>query len=205
MTRPLPPPASQLSLFEAWTARERISPRARSIRVDVRADGEVVLTIPRRVPRGLALSFLERQRPWIDRTRARLARISPAAPLPWDGSRDLKALRTQAQAEGRRLLDEEAARLGVRYTRLTVRDPRSRWGSCGADGSIMLSLRLLLAPPEVFRYVAVHELCHLRWRGHGPRFWVLVERQMPDYPRWRAWLRTHGAALHATVPRESRR
>jgi predicted metal-dependent hydrolase len=195
------PSPSQLSLFEPWTARERISLRARSIRVDVRPDGEVVLTIPRRVPRAFALGFLERQRPWIDRTRARLARISPASPLPWAGSQDLKALRAQAHDEGRRLLDEEAARLGLRYTRLSVRDPRTRWGSCGADGSIMLSLRLLLAPSEVFRYVVIHELCHLRWRGHGPRFWALVERQMPDYARWRRWLRTHGAALHATVPR----
>ena len=201
VTHPASAPAAQLTLFDAWTVRERISPRARSIRVDVRPDGEVVLTIPRRVPRALALNFLERQRPWIDRTRARLARISPATPLPWAGSRDLKALRAQAQVEGRRLLDEEAARLGLRYSRLAVRDPRTRWGSCGADGSIMLSLRLLLAPPDVFRYVVVHELCHLRWRGHGPRFWALVERQMPDYARWRAWLRTHGAALHATVPR----
>jgi predicted metal-dependent hydrolase len=59
-----------------------------------------------------------------------------------------------------------------------------------------LSMRLALAPPEVFRYVAVHELCHLRWRGHGKRFWDLVARQLPDHAQARDWLRRHGAALH---------
>lgn len=191
----------QLLLFEAWTVRERVSRRARRIRVDVKSDGEVWLTIPHRVPRAWALGFLEKQRPWIERTRARLAFRKAVTPLPWAGSRDLKQLRVQARELGRRLLDEEALRLGLRYTRLSVRDTRSRWGSCGADGSIMLSLRLVMAPPEVFRYVAVHELCHLRWRGHGPRFWALVERQMPDFQQWRGWLRDNGSALHATLPR----
>jgi predicted metal-dependent hydrolase len=97
------------------------------------------------------------------------------------------------------LLDEEAARLGVRYAGLRIRDPRSRWGSCGPDGHIMLSLRLAMAPLEVFRYVAVHELCHLLWRGQGKRFWVWVGRQRPWFRVPRAWLRCHGAALHAVV------
>ena len=188
--------ASQLQLFDGWTVTERVSRKARCVRVDVRPDGGVVLTIPHRVPRALALSFLDQQRPWIERTRARLARRVPAAPLAWEGSRSKKVLKALAATQARTLLDEEGARLGLRHSRLTIRDPRTRWGSCGADGSIMLSLRLCMAPPEAFRYVVVHELCHLRWRGHGPRFWALVERQMPDYGRWRAWLREQGASLH---------
>jgi predicted metal-dependent hydrolase len=188
---------AQLLLFEPWPVRERVSRRARSIRVDVRRDGEVVLTIPQRASRAAAHAFLQRQRGWIERTRARLARLKPVAPLPGCADRDRAQLRAQSEAEGRRLLDEEAARLGLRYTRLKIRDARTRWGSCGPDGSIMLSMRLGLAPPEVFRYVVIHELCHLRWRGHGRRFWALVARQMPDYAKHRAWLRQHGDALQA--------
>lgn len=186
---------AQLSLLEPWPVRERISTRARRVRVDVRPDGEVVLTIPRRGSRAAALAFLEKSRPWIERTRRRLAAATDGQPLP--PPCDFRELRARALAEGRRLLDEESARLGLRYRGLSVRDARTRWGSCGADGRIMLSLRLALAPPEVFRYVAIHELCHLRWRGHGPRFWALVERQMPDYAQHRDWLRRHGARLHA--------
>jgi predicted metal-dependent hydrolase len=187
----------QLLLFEPWPLRERVSLRARHIRVDVRPDGEVVLTIPRRVSRAAALAFLEQQRAWVERTRARLARRRPAAPLAWSGSLERAQLRARAEVQGRRLLDEESARLGLPYRALKIRDPRTRWGSCGPDGGIMLSLRLVMAPPEVFRYVAIHELCHLRWHGHGQRFWSLVERQMPDYAQHRAWLRRHGDALQA--------
>jgi len=184
---------TQRQLFEPWPLRERISARARRARVDVRPDGEVVLTIPRRGSREAALRFLDESRDWIERTRRRLASVAGELPAAWP--RDRAQLRVTAEQQARRLLDEESARLGVRYTDLRIRDPRSRWGSCTPDGRIMLSLRLALAPPEVFRYVVVHELCHLRWRGHGRRFWDLVARQMPDFEVHRAWLRRYGAAL----------
>jgi predicted metal-dependent hydrolase len=192
-----PAATAQLRLFEPWPLRERVSARARRMRIDVRPDGEVVLTLPARASREAALRFLEQSRGWIERTRARMARGRAAEPLPWDGPRERSRLRALALEQARRLLDEEAARLGLRYRGLAIRDPRTRWGSCGPRGDIMLSLRLAMAPPEVFRYVAVHELCHLRWRGHGPRFWALVARQMPDYEAARAWLRASGARLHA--------
>ncbi|MGQ0585879.1 MAG: M48 family metallopeptidase, partial [Gammaproteobacteria bacterium] len=183
---------SQLSLLDPWPLRERISARARRPRVEVRPDGEVVLTIPRRGSRAHALRFLDDSRDWIERTRRRLA--AAAAVRPPVASADRAALRAQAERQALGLIDEESARLGHRPAGLRIRDPRTRWGSCGPDGHIMLSLRLALAPPEVFRYVVVHELCHLRWHGHGPRFWDLVRRQMPDFERHRAWLRRNGAA-----------
>jgi hypothetical protein len=187
--------ATQRELFQSFPLRERVSARARRMRVDVRPDGEVVLTIPRRGSREAALRFLDQSKTWIERTRARLAAAAQALPaLP---PRDRAALKAQAEAQARVLLDQEATRLGLRYASLRLRDPRSRWGSCGPDGHIMLSLRLALAPPEVFRYVVIHELCHLRWHGHGRRFWDLVARQMPDFQEHRGWLRRHGATLHA--------
>jgi len=173
---------------------ERVSARARRLRVDVRPDGKVVLTIPRRASREAALRFLDESRPWIERTRSRLA--ARARELPELPPRDRAALKAQAEAQARVLLEQESARLGLRYKALRLRDPRSRWGSCGPDGHIMLSLRLALAPPEVFRYVVIHELCHLRWHGHGRRFWDLVARQMPDFEEHRGWLRRNGNTLH---------
>jgi hypothetical protein len=113
------------------------------------------------------------------------------------------ALRQEAARDAKVLLDEESTHLGLPYAGVTLRDPRSRWGSCGPDGRIMLSLRLVMAPPDVFRYVVIHELCHLRWRGHGPRFWSLVARRMPEFETHRAWLRKHGDTLLA-VPLSQR-
>ncbi len=176
---------------------ERVSHRARRIRLNVRADGGVVLTIPLRASRTAAYQFLEQNRAWIARQRAqRRLQSSVPSDLCWNG-RDRLPLRSEALREAKILLDQESARLGLAYRGLKIRDPRSRWGSCTADGRIMLSLRLLLAPPEVFRYVVIHELCHLRWRGHGPRFWALVAQQMPDFEAHRRWLRRHGDALQA--------
>jgi hypothetical protein len=89
-----------------------------------------------------------------------------------------------------------AARLGREYSRLTLRDTRSRWGSCTADGGLMFSWRLILAPPRVLRYVAAHEVAHLAEMNHSPAFWAVVERLYGDYGEPRAWLRTSGATLH---------
>ena len=80
--------------------------------------------------------------------------------------------------------------------RLRLSDPRGRWGSCAASGNLMLSWRLMLAPPEVLDYVIAHEVAHLAQMNHSPAFWATVERLMPEYHRHRAWLRTNGAGLH---------
>jgi predicted metal-dependent hydrolase len=109
------------------------------------------------------------------------------------------ALREEATRDARRLLVEEAARLGVNYQGPRIADQKSLWGSCAAGGLISLSWRLVLAPPAVFRYVVVHELCHLRHRDHSERFWALVAEQMPDYATHYRWLRAHGERLHAVL------
>lgn len=194
----LAPPAAVATTAHPGVLR-RISPRARRVGISVRADGQVVLTLPVRHSVRAAEQFLAQSQPWIERTRARLAARKAAAPLDWSGPADRRALKSLALARARELLEAEGARLGLRHTGLTVRDTRSRWGSCAPDGRIMLALRLAMAPPEVFRYVVIHELCHLRWRGHGPRFWALVAKQMPDYQAHRRWLRQHGDALQAVA------
>lgn len=109
------------------------------------------------------------------------------------------ALRRLARNESRRMLDIEAARLGLSYEGPRIADQRSLWGSCTARGLISLNWRLVLAPPEVLRYVVVHELCHRRHHDHSDRFWQLVEAQMPGHEKWRQWLRQHGSGLHMVL------
>lgn len=92
-----------------------------------------------------------------------------------------------------RTLEGQAA---GRIRRISVRDTRSRWGSCTATGDLSFSWRLVLAPPMVLRYVVAHELAHLAEMNHSPRFWAEVARLMPDYPSARDWLKRHGNGLH---------
>lgn len=101
--------------------------------------------------------------------------------------------------EARRVLtaraDYFAAQLGVRYQRLAIRDPRSRWGSCSAAGNLNFSWRLILTPPAVLDYVVIHELAHRHELNHSARFWAIVAAHCPTYRAERAWLRARGGAL----------
>ncbi|MFK7835229.1 MAG: M48 family metallopeptidase [Sulfitobacter sp.] len=92
--------------------------------------------------------------------------------------------------------DDYAALLGRSYSRITMRDTRSRWGSCTSDGALMFSWRLIMSPPEVLDYVAAHEVAHLAEMNHSPAFWAGVERIYGPYKAPRGWLRTHGNTLH---------
>lgn len=92
--------------------------------------------------------------------------------------------------------DQYAAALGVSYGRLTLRDTRSRWGSCSSAGNLMYSWRLIMAPPVVLDYVAAHEVSHLVEMNHSPAYWAVVSRIFPDYKAPRKWLRENGAHLH---------
>lgn len=89
-----------------------------------------------------------------------------------------------------------ATRVGREIGRITLRDTRSRWGSCSAAGNLMYSWRLIMAPPEVLDYVAAHEVAHRVEMNHSNKYWAIVDRIFPDYTAQRAWLRNHGSTLH---------
>ncbi len=104
--------------------------------------------------------------------------------------------RRQAKDRLQPLADELAGRIGRRVNRISVRDTRSRWGSCGANGNLSFCWRLVMAPEFVFDYVVAHEVAHLAERNHGPRFWSRVAELVPEVARARAWLNHHGEELH---------
>ncbi|MEI6666394.1 MAG: SprT family zinc-dependent metalloprotease, partial [Chloroflexota bacterium] len=103
--------------------------------------------------------------------------------------------------EARTRLEEAVARhaeqLGIRYERVTIRDQRTRWGSCSTRGTLSFSWRLVLAPPEVLEYVVVHELLHVREANHSRAFWHLLDVHRPGWKAQAQWLRTHGHELLA--------
>jgi predicted metal-dependent hydrolase len=103
--------------------------------------------------------------------------------------------RRQARAEAVDRLREACAALGVSHGPVSIRDQRSRWGSCASSGAISLNWRLMLAPSGVFGYVAWHEACHLVVADHSPRFWNLLESHLPGYREPRQWLSSYGTAL----------
>lgn len=103
-------------------------------------------------------------------------------------------------AEALRDLDTRVAYharvLGLRARRISLRDQKSRWGSCSSTGQLSFSWRLIMAPSLVLDYVAAHEVAHLAEMNHGPRFWRLVISTMPAMDEAKVWLRCHGADLY---------
>lgn len=92
--------------------------------------------------------------------------------------------------------DRHADALGRSYSRISLRDTRSRWGSCSSQGALMFSWRLVLAPPDILDYVAAHEVAHLAEMNHSPAFWAHVQRLYGSPAPARRWLRANGAELH---------
>lgn len=203
MQLPLPladAPASTGALPPPTTARVRRDPaapwpvvfvrrrRARRYILRVDPEGHVKVTIPRGGSRREADAFVARHREWIDRQRAAIR--PPAMSL---AERRVHR-RHAADVLPVRLL-AMAARLGLTVTQVSIRNQRTRWGSCGRNGHITLNWRLVLMPEWVADYVIVHELMHLRRLDHSPAYWKLVAAAYPCYREARQWLRANAERL----------
>jgi hypothetical protein len=105
-------------------------------------------------------------------------------------------LRREARREIERRARAKAELIGKRIGAITIRDPKSRWGSCSPRGQLSFSWRLILAPRNVLDYVVAHEVAHLKELNHGPRFWKLTAELTRDADGARAWLNEHGPLLH---------
>jgi predicted metal-dependent hydrolase len=162
--------------------------RARRYLLRVDHEGRVRVTIPRGGSRREADAFARRHTEWIARQRARLDRV-----LFTPAERD--QFRAQADAVLPARLRELAETHQLKVDRVSIRNQRARWGSCGKDGHICLNWRLVLMPDGVRDYVLIHELMHLRRMDHSPAFWRLVESACPEFAEARRWLRRHGPSL----------
>ncbi len=131
--------------------------------------------------------------------RTRVHRRGDDLLVPGDAACHEEALerwfRRAARAEILPRLEEAARTVERPFTTLTIRNQRTRWGSCSATGAMSFNWRLLLAPPEILDYVVWHEACHLVHLDHSPRFWGLLAAHRPGYRVPQRWLRENGAAL----------
>ena len=96
----------------------------------------------------------------------------------------------RAQQRIRERLDHFIPLVGRTPGRVTIREQRTKWGSCSGQGNLNFNWKLIMAPPEALDYVVIHELCHLYEFNHSPRFWERVSRYMPEYAVWRDFLRS---------------
>lgn len=112
------------------------------------------------------------------------------------GARALAFIKTLARDHIVEEADFYAGQLGLPYAKISLRDAKSRWGSCTDQGAMMFSWRLIMAPPKVLSYVVAHEVAHLRHMNHSVRFWNELRSLFGEYREQRQWLRENGSNLH---------
>jgi predicted metal-dependent hydrolase len=188
----------------------RVSRRARKLSIHVDAQRSIEIVVPTRATQADVDALLFEHRAWLERQLAKPPKVFHLGlqrdDVVWIGGLALPAppvpsllgwYREQARVEIARAVEREAEPLEVTYTRLTIRDQQTRWGSCSRGGTLSFNWRLIVAPPAVLTYVVVHELCHLLRHDHSPEFWELVAHARPTYAEERAWLSEHGTELLA--------
>ena len=174
----------------------RRSRRARRWTIDLPWGSPARLTVPTWMSDAEIDSVLHDHRDWLATERARQR---PRLRLDPRGISELEGRRAARELVGM-LVEDEAEALGVQAGKIQIRDQRTRWGSCSANGNLSFNWRLVLAPIEVLDYVVVHEVCHLREANHSRRFWRLVESRRPNWRDRKLWLDEHGPELLAFRP-----
>ncbi len=169
----------------------------KTLAVQIRADGTVIARAPLRMPKDRILCFLSEKASWIRMQQGRMQErenMRQQARIHLDAAQE-KELRERAKSVLAQRTAYFARQIGVTYGRITVRDQKTRWGSCSQTGNLNFNFRLILAPSEVLDYVVVHELCHRRQMNHSTQFWQEVAQVLPDYRKRKAWLTENGWRL----------
>lgn len=107
----------------------------------------------------------------------------------------IKWFRLQAANIYKARVDYYAEKLKVNYNRITIKEQKTRWGSCSSKGNLNFNWRVIMAPIEIVDYLVVHELCHLVHMNHSKEFWTLVQSSLPDYEKRQQWLKENGNKL----------
>ncbi len=166
----------------------------KTISIRIISPDTVEIRAPHRMTQAQIRDFIERHRTWLNKHLTRVSQ--PASPFTEEEIRALadKALKTIPDRVRR-----YAALIGVSFGRITIRNQKSKWGSCSAKGNLNFNCLLMLCPPEVLDYVVVHELCHRKEMNHSPKFWAEVEKYAPEYKASRRWLKDEGSKLIARL------
>lgn len=164
-----------------------IRSQRRTMSLEVKRNGEIIVRAPFHVSEQVAAQFVSEHQKWIQGAQKRQEARQQAHPEPTPAEQ--AALIERARTELPRKVAEYAERMALYPTGLKITSARTRFGSCSGKNSLCFSWRLMDYPEAAIDYVVVHELAHIAHKNHGPKFWALVEQYMPDYKACRAMLR----------------
>lgn len=167
---------------------ELIRSRRRTLALEITADCRVLVRAPLRLSRERIDAFVESHAAWIETHLERQRQRALSAPPP-PTPVEIAALKAKARAVLPGKVAYWSEKMGLVPTGLKITTARKRYGSCSGKNSLCFSCFLMNCPEEAVDLVVVHELCHIREKNHGPRFYALLERYLPDYKERKKLLR----------------
>lgn len=170
--------------------------RRKTVSVEIEPDLSVLIRAPYHMPDRDIRKFLDESASWIRKHRAAAAkRIEISENVKKLTTWEIRKLAEDAAKDIPERVRHYAPIVGVTYGRITIRNQKSRWGSCSSKGNLNFNCLLMLAPPEHRDYVVVHELCHRKEMNHSKRFWDEVAKVLPDYKESIKWFNENGDTL----------
>ena len=162
----------------------------KTLAVEIKGDGQVIVRAPYRISKREIERFVTEKADWIEKHLKTIRERQAARPAVKKlTAAEIQELADVAMKDFPERVRRFAPQVGVTYGRITIRNQKTRWGSCSSKGNLNFNCLLMLAPSEVRDYVVVHELCHRLEMNHSPRFWAEVERILPDYKARIKWLK----------------
>ena len=174
---------------------EVIRSRRKSISLEISRQGRILVRAPLSMRDAEIARFVSGKEEWIRTHLEKVRQIREQASGQRLTAEEIRALADRAGREIPPRVEMFARKAGVSYGRITIRNQKTRWGSCSGKGNLNFNCLLMLAPPEVLDYVVVHELCHRKQMNHSAAFWAEVARVIPDYKEHVQWLKTEGSRL----------
>lgn len=170
----------------------------RTVSIEVRPDGKVTLHVPKRMTYREIEKLIEEKSPWIEKTIAKYNSALGDEIVPYTDE-ELDEMTAIAKRIIPPRVEYYAKLMGVTYGKITIRHPKTRWGSCTSKGNLSFNCLLTQVPPEILDSVVVHELSHRREMNHSERFYAQILNVMPDYHERDRWLRQNGMKLMARI------
>ena len=167
---------------------ELIRSRRKTLALEITKDCRVVVRAPLRMSEKRIQAFVESHGDWITRHLERRRERAASLPPP-PTEEEIEALKARARAELPPKITFWSGKMGVVPTGFRVTTAKKRYGSCSAKNSLCFSCFLMRCPPEAVELVVVHELCHIREKNHGPRFYTLLAQHLPDWRERKKLLR----------------
>lgn len=167
----------------------KINPKSRYLRIRIQPGGEVLVAVPKNVSSSVVDKFLRDKQDWIEK-KVKLMEQYPKTPKVTLSKKEIAVLKIKALTFAQERLIYFNTKYGYTWNTITVRQQKTRWGSCSRKGNLNFNYKIALLPEHLADYIVVHELCHLEEFNHSPKFWTLVARTIPDYKERRRELRS---------------